>query len=203
MAATGKDKAKITSAAALYKRVAIQLPIEGGGDITTAAADDDDLTTSSDSDLEELSAEVRRFEKMIDKKIGGKEGKGGRPGTMPAFHSKELIGSNAPEGGMSLGLGLQKLKLERDQWLQDYDHESEMDKILHEPTEAEKAAALKPKQQRIVEESEEDMEVEVGGRMYLVDKESSLVFELVAAGDPPEVGEWDSNARLIVFSTQP
>ena len=58
--------------------------------------------------------------------------------------------------------------------------------------------------QKIVEESAEDLEVEVAGASFLVDRESGIVFELLEEGDdPPEVGSWDEAARKIVFSAQP
>eukprot|EP01048_Picozoa_sp_COSAG05_P019420 COSAG05_NODE_3035_length_2397_cov_2.703655_1_plen_186_part_00 len=152
--------------------------------------------------------------------------------------------------GMSLGLGLQKLQMERLTRLNNYnaeEEERELNAIMAEQTELEKEAAAAAAQsssatsstssfhhpfdmdsavpskdnggggafnkkpldrsrapQKIMEESAEDLEIEVAGASFLVDKESGIVFELVERGeDPPEVGTWDAAARAIVFVSQP
>ena len=225
---------KVRTAASLFKAVALepepQEPEPGY----------DDVSTSSDSDLEELSAEVRRFEKMLNTKIGGKEGKGGLPGTVPKF--AKPVAANGPTAGMGLAFGVQKLRLERMARLQNYDQdeeERELAAIMGEQTEAEKQkngnlmppsgsppplpgsgavqlphkpgpveaqiadgpADRRQQQQKIVEETDEDLEIEIGGRSFLVDKESEIVFELLAGdADPPEVGQWNAESRQIVFS---
>eukprot|EP01048_Picozoa_sp_COSAG05_P019421 COSAG05_NODE_3035_length_2397_cov_2.703655_2_plen_69_part_00 len=44
---------------------------------------------------------MRRFEKMIDRKIGGKEGKHGLPGTIPKFIGREMAKDLPDEGTFS------------------------------------------------------------------------------------------------------
>ena len=53
---------------------------------------------------------------------------------------------------------------------------------------------------KIIEEDDDNLEVEVGGKAYLVDKMNFLVFPLDdVEGEPDDVGTWDEDSRSIVF----
>lgn len=215
-----KKSVKQLKAATIFAKVQRAVP-------APAAESDDDLTTSSDDDeLEELKLEVKRFEKMMSKKVAV-------PGFVPVFTEPER--AKGASESMTLDTIMQKRILKRERQLYNPEEEDLMDSIAaYEMTETEKLAAVaqqqqqqqqlndgptkdtsadlpastssrgSPKQsaavaQKIVSETDEDIEVEMGGESYLVDLESGLVFHLVASGEPPEVGTWDAASRQIEF----
>ena len=208
-------------AAALLAKVQNTVP-------APAAESSDDLTTSSDDDeLEQLAQEVKRFEKMMHKKIAV-------PGFVPVFTEPER-GKGASEH-LNLDTIMQKRILKRERLLYNPDEEDLMQSIAgYEMTEMEKLAQAGKQQhsgddnptkdasadipanatsssqgqapapargaQKILSETDEDIEIEVGGETYLVDLESGLVFHLVvSSSEPPEVGTWDAQSRLIKFA---
>jgi hypothetical protein len=57
-------------------------------------------------------------------------------------------------------------------------------------------------EQKILSESDMEVEVEVGGDEFLCDKESEAVFAL-ADPEAQEVGRWDATARRIIFFEAP
>lgn len=221
MPQTTKKSAKPQlKAAALLAKVQKTVP-------APAPESSDDLTTSSDDDeLEELAQEVKRFEKMMHKKIAV-------PGFVPVFTEPER-GKGASEH-LNLDTIMQKRIMKRERLLYNPDEEDLMDSIAsYEMTEMEKLSQAGKQQhpggdgptkdtsadipakatpnsrgrtptpsrdaQKIVSETDEDIEIDVGGDTYLVDLESGLVFRLVSSGEPPEVGTWDSTSRLIQFA---
>lgn len=190
---------------------------------TTATESSDDLTTSSDDDeLEELAQEVKRFEKMMNKKVAV-------PGFVPVFTEPERAKGASEQ--LTLDTVMQKRILKRERQLYNPEEEDLMDSIAgYEMTEMEKLVAAAKQvgggptkdttsdnvsadavatptnpvvahaaPQHVVSETEEDIEVEVGGEPYLVDLDSGLVFHLVSSGEPPEVGTWNPASRKIEF----
>ena len=181
--------------------------------VAPATESSDDLTSSDDDELEQLAQEVKRFEKMMHKKIAV-------PGFVPVFTAPEQ-GKGASEQ-LTLDTIMQKRILQRERQLYNPE-EADLNSIAgYEMTEMEKLAAGKQQPvaptkdipetatqqrrrspshaaQKVLSETDEDIEIEISGETYLVDLESGLVFHLVASGEPPEVGTWDSSSRLIVF----
>ena len=66
------------------------------------------------------------------------------------------------------------------------------------PAEAPSTTGGGVEQQVIVSETEEEVEVEVGDKVYLVGLPSNMVFQIVPPEDT-EVGTWDAGRKLIVF----
>ena len=224
-----KNAVKQMKAATIFARVQKTV-------VATPAESDDDLTSSSsDDELEELAKEVRRFEKMMSKKVAV-------PGFVPVFTEPEK--SHGASVTTSLGTIMQKRILKRERQLYEPDEEEIMDSLAFEmtTTETEKlavahrehedfsrpskdtesshpgsyghglpgrpepSAAAAPERgrgqgqpQKIVSETEEDIEIEMGGSSYLVDLDSGIVFLLAESGEPPEVGSWAADERRIVF----
>lgn len=186
--------------------------------VAPATESSDDLTSSDDDELEQLAQEVKRFEKMMHKKIAV-------PGFVPVFTAPEQ-GKGASEL-FTLDTIMQKRILKRERQLYNPDEEDLMDSIAgYEMTQMEKLAAGKQPvaptkdisaetatasvqqsspgpshaaAQKVLSETDEDIEIEISGETYLVDLESGLVFHLIASGEPPEVGTWNTASRLIEF----
>ena len=218
-----KNAIKQMKAATIFARVQKTV-------VAPLAESDDDLTSSSsDDELEELANEVKRFEKMMSKKVAG-------PGFVPVFTAPAQ--AHGASEHTSLDTIMQKRILRRERQLYEPDEEDIMDSLAFEMTETEKLAAAQREQssrpskdtesgsygvpgrpeeqppsaaappergrgqgqqQKIVSETEEDIEIEMGPHTYLVDLESGMVFLLAATGEPPEVGAWDAAERRIVF----
>ena len=147
------------------------------------------------------------------------------PGFVPVFTAPEQ-GKGASEL-FTLDTIMQKRILKRERQLYNPDEEDLMDSIAgYEMTQMEKLAAGKQPvaptkdisaetatasvqqsspgpshaaAQKVLSETDEDIEIEISGETYLVDLESGLVFHLVASGEPPEVGTWNTASRLIEF----
>ena len=148
------------------------------------------------------------------------------PGFVPVFTAPEAIGKGMREHS-SIGTVMQRRILKKERQLYDPELEDDMDAILRGADktsvelEAEQLLAQRPSKdtgggaaesealpprsgpsgepQTIISETDEDIEVSVGGQAYLVDVESGLVFHLVPSGEPPEVGTWNGATKQIEF----
>ena len=84
--------------------------------------------------------------------------------------------------------------------------EAEAARMVAEEAEANQSQIEQPRcgdVQVISSENEVELEVNIGDQVYLVDKESGLVFQLLDGGDSVDVGTWDEVRRLIDFVDVP
>ena len=65
---------------------------------------------------------------------------------------------------------------------------------------ASERGAASEAQQKITNETDEDIEVSVGGQSYFVDKQSGKAFRYGQSGEPEEAGSWNSATREIEFN---
>ena len=146
------------------------------------------------------------------------------PGFVPVFTAPEAIGKGMREHS-SIGTVMQRRILKKERQLYDPELEDDMDAILRGADktsvelEAEQLLAQRPSKdteggaaeseappprsgpsgqpQTIISETDEDIEVSVGGQSYFVDKQSGKAFRYGQSGEPEEAGSWNSATREI------